>query len=74
MATETNLDTTDAMAELAAAGAIRSEVVLVQHDATSDLFNCSLVARGYDASNNLIKVVVVCPTPCKIGQAFNTTV
>lgn len=73
MATETNVYTGDAFDQLKAQGAVRTEVVLIQHDPENDLFNCSLVARGYDASDNpLPEDKLLCPSPCKIGQAFNT--
>ncbi len=73
MAKETKVPTNNAFTELIAAGAVRTEVVLIQHDPQNDLFNCSLVARGYDASGAQVSVdKPICPAPCKIGAAFNT--
>lgn len=73
MATETNVDAEKLFHELIEAGAVKTEVVLIQHDKENDLFNCSLVARGYDANNNKVSEdKLLCPPPCKIGQAFNS--
>ena len=71
MAKETSLNTQNAFAQLVAQGAVKTEVVLIQHNPQSDIFDCSLVARGYDANGTQLQDKVLCPSPCKISQALN---
>lgn len=69
MPTETNVDTKSAFDQLKAQGAVSTEVVLIQNSDTNP-YDCTLVARGVLA-NGEKRDIVMCPSPCKIGQAFN---
>ncbi len=72
MAKETSVNATNAIAQLVALGAAKTEIVLVQHDPNNNIFDCSLIARGYDASGNQLgQDKLLCPSPCKISQALN---
>ena len=70
MPTETNVDTKSAFDQLKAQGAVSTEVVLIQNSDTNP-YDCTLLARGKLANGAYLKDIVMCPSPCKIGQAFN---